>query len=426
MTDICFVSTDQSSITVYRKLKSSDEDYFILSVIGENNYVYSTQTYYTTVNSPKSNEEKITNGVIGLTATVAVDGRKQNKNLTIKLNNGVTEGADSVTYDGNTLKSLNITPEKLSTLRYTKLETNYNVDSLTSEGVYSVYYDAEHGIGTHLGIGWCYMIYVKPYGDGSLSLGNLQYVFSSAGNIFTRLKNPNSESWDPWCVINGSGDLSSYQKIIDNTLETTSNTVPGAINEILGIANSFNIEYFPYSLVEKSEILQGLSAGQRGFMALLFAPSINTTINKFRFLSTSNNSGAQIQLGLFSYEGNWSDAANTIPVQIVGEPVTHTITKGMNIVDLTGSASLNPDKMYFAVVYNVSGFNSVQFMARNSTLPAPSSDIVALVVEGRLKSNYTLSQLIDLRNVNGDATRQQLENPNYPQGSRTVPWFMLS
>ena len=56
MTDICFVSTGQSSITVYRKLKSSDEDYFILSVIGENNSVYSTQTYYTTVNSPKSNE----------------------------------------------------------------------------------------------------------------------------------------------------------------------------------------------------------------------------------------------------------------------------------------------------------------------------------------------------------------------------------
>ena len=117
-------------------------------------------------------------------------------------------------------------------------------------------------------------------------------------------------------------------------------------------------------------------------MALLFAPSINTTINKLRFLSTSNNSGAQIQFGLFSYDGNWSDAANTIPVQIVGEHVTHTITKGMNIV--------------------------------------------ALVVEGMLKSNYTLSQLIDLRNVNGDATRQQLENPNYPQGCRTVPWFMLS
>ena len=155
-------------------------------------------------------------------------------------------------------------------------------------------------------------------------------------------------------------------------------------------------------------------------------PSTNNTINKFRFLSASNNSGAQIQLGLFSYEGNWSDAANTIPVQMVGTPVTHTITKGMNIVDLTGSASLNPDKMYFAVIYNVSGFNSVQFMARNSTLPAPSSDIVALVVEGRLKSDYTLSQLIDLRNVNGDATRQQRENPNYPQGSRTVPWFMLS
>ena len=141
-------------------------------------------------------------------------------------------------------------------------------------------------------------------------------------------------------------------------------------------------KYFPYSLVEKSEMLQGLSTGQRGFMALLFAPSINTTINKLRFLSTSNNSGAQIQFGLFSYDGNWSDAANTIPVQIVGEHVTHTITKGMNIV--------------------------------------------ALVVEGMLKSNYTLSQLIDLRNVNGDATRQQLENPNYPQGSRTVPWFMLS
>lgn len=111
---------------------------------------------------------------------------------------------------------------------------------------------------------------------------------------------------------------------------------------------------------------------------------------------------------------------------IVGTPVTHIITKGMNIVDITGSASLNPDKMYFVVIYNASGFNSVHFMARNSTLPAPSSDIVALVVEGRLKSNYTLSQLIDLRNVNGDATRQQLENPNYPQGSRTVPWFMLS
>ena len=254
MTDICFVSTAQSSITVYRKLKSSDEDYFVLSVIGENNSVYSTQTYYTTVNSPKSNEEKITNGVVGLTAMVAIDGRKQNKNLTIKLNNGVTEGADSVTYDGNTLKSLNITPEKLSTLRYTKLETNYNVDSLTSEGVYSVYYDAEHGIGTHLGIGWCYIIYVKPYGDGSLSLGNLQCVFSSTGNIFTRLKNPNSESWDPWCVING--DLSSYQKIIDNTLETTSNTVPGAINEILGVVNSLKQRAYTLDFGTDSELAQ--------------------------------------------------------------------------------------------------------------------------------------------------------------------------
>ena len=185
-------------------------------------------------------------------------------------------------------------------------------------------------------------------------------------------------------------------------------------------------KYFPYSLVEKSEMLQGLSTGQRGFMALLFVPSANNTINKLKFLSTSNNSGAQIQFGLFSYDGNWSDAANTIPVQIVGTPVTHTITKGMNIVDLAGSARLNTNKMYFAVIYNVSGFNDVQFMARNSTLPAPSSDIVALVVEGKLKSDYTLSQLIDLRNVNGDATRQQLENPNYPQGSRTVPWFMLS
>jgi hypothetical protein len=144
---------------------------------------------------------------------VAIDGRKQNKNLTIKLNNGVTEGVDSVTYDGNTLKSLNITPEKLSTLRYTKLETNYNVDLLTSEGVYSVYYDAEHGVGTYLGIGWCYIIYVKPYGDGSLSLGNLQYVFSSTGNIFTRLKNPNSELWDPWCVFNGN-EIASMQEQI--------------------------------------------------------------------------------------------------------------------------------------------------------------------------------------------------------------------
>jgi len=161
-------------------------------------------------------------------------------------------------------------------------------------------------------------------------------------------------------------------------------------------------------------------------VALLFVPSKNTTINKLRFLSTSNNSGAQIQFGLFSYEGNWSDAANTIPVQMVGTPVTHTITKGMNIVDLTGSVSLNPDKMYFAVIYNASGFNDVQFMARNSTLPAPSSDIVALVVEGKIKSDYTLSQLIDLRNVSEDATRQQLVSPNYPQGGRTVPWFMLS
>ena len=89
----------------------------------------------------------------------------------------------------------------------------------------------------------------------------------------------------------------------------------------------------------------------------------------------------------------------------------------MNKLSLSSTATLDPEYIYFAVAIQRSSIDP-QLVGRTSSLPAPSASIVPFAVYGTL--NVTADNLTDFRN------QSQLANAQFPQGSYTVPWFMLS
>lgn len=61
--DIVYVKTDQSNVIIYKRIRSTAEEYFIVNVIFENASCYSLQSYYSTVNNLTGIEERVTASV---------------------------------------------------------------------------------------------------------------------------------------------------------------------------------------------------------------------------------------------------------------------------------------------------------------------------------------------------------------------------
>ncbi len=241
-------------------------------------------------------------------------------------------------------------------------------------------------------------------------------IVNNKKSWYTRSKHFQSDEWDAWEEIGGgSGDLSLYQKITDNTLQTTSKTVPGAINELLEKHNSANVEFFPYADCSRSELLQQFSqAGQ--LLAWLFIPTLEIGINSLKFICTGQ-AGGTLDFAIYRYSGDYTNLNTTVPVTFVGATTNYTVIQGMNKVILSGTATLDPQYMYFAVGIQRSTTNPT-LVGRSTNLPSPSDSMVPFVVYGTL--DVEPSALTDFRN------NSQLVNAQFPQGQYIEPWFILS
>lgn len=80
--------------------------------------------------------------------------------------------------------------------------------------------------------------------DGGLSTTRLLTLKTPGGKVYTQ--NYDGSSWGDWDQVAFGSDVELKQNITDNTLQTTSKTVPGAINELFLKSQNFEKYYTVY------------------------------------------------------------------------------------------------------------------------------------------------------------------------------------